>query len=330
MVFASNILVSAPAARQLAERIDGLDLLVVADLFLSETARRADVVLPVTQWAEESGTMTNLEGRVLLRRQVKQPPAGVWTDTQVIKALADRLGYGDKFTAKTQDIFAEFGRATAGGAADYAGITYDRIAANEGMFWPCPNEQHAGTPRMFMERFGTPNGRARFHPVEHRDPAETPNRDYPYSLTTGRVLVHYQSGAQTRRVDELNAAEPEPFVEMHAETARTLGIAAGDFVRLTTRRGSAVLRARLTRDIRLDTFFVPFHWGGTGSANRLTIAALDPVSRIPEFKVCAVHAERVAPDVHRDALVDEETALAEYRRTAPAELNASPFTREGA
>jgi assimilatory nitrate reductase catalytic subunit len=251
--------------------------------------------------------MTNLEGRVLLRRQVKQPPAGVWTDTQILQALAERLGCGDHFASDAPGIFAEFRRATAGGAADYAGITYDRIAANDGMFWPCPDEQHAGTPRMFLDRFATPDGRAKFHPVEHRDPAEKPNRDYPYTLTTGRVLVHYQSGAQTRRVTELNAAEPEPFVEMHTETARTLGIAAGDFVRLTTPRGGAVLRARMTRDIRLDTFFVPFHWGGLGSANRLTIAARDPISRIPEFKVCAVQAKRVAPDADRDALVDTET-----------------------
>jgi assimilatory nitrate reductase catalytic subunit len=296
LVMASNILVSAPEAGQLADRIGGLDLLVVADMFLSETARRADVVLPITQWAEETGTLTNLEGRVLLRRQVKDAPLGVWTDTQILKALADRLGAGAHFVAHPADVFQEFRRATAGGAADYAGITYDRIAAEQGVFWPCPDEAHAGTKRLFLERFGTEDGRARFVAVEPRPSAEEPDRSFPYVLTTGRVLSHYQSGAQTRRVQQLNEAEPEAFVEMHPETARTLCIGPGDMVRLTTRRGEAELRARLTREIRLDTFFVPFHWGGKGCANLLTNAALDPVSRIPEFKVCAVRAEKITPE----------------------------------
>jgi assimilatory nitrate reductase catalytic subunit len=294
LVFASNIVISAPAADQLVARLDALDLLVVADLFLSETAARADVVLPVAQWAEEEGTMTNLEGRVLLRRRVKAPPEGVWTDAQVLKALADRLGAGAYFTADNRATFAEFRRATAGGVADYSGVTYERIAAEDGVFWPCPGEGHSGTRRMFLDRFGTEDGRARFHAIEHRPPAEVPDEEYPFYLTTGRVLAQYQSGTQTRRVPELAKAEPEPFAEIHPDTAQTLGISSGDKIRLTTRRGRAVMKARLTRDIRLDTVFAPFHWGGGACANSLTVSAIDPISRIPEFKVCAVRIEKVA------------------------------------
>lgn len=238
--------------------------------------------------------MTNLEGRVLLRRRVQAPPAGVWTDAQILKALADRLGAGRHFTADTRATFAEFRRASSGGTADYAGITYERIVREDGVFWPCPDENHPGTPRMFLDRFGTEDGRARFHPVEYQQAAELPDAEYPYFLTTGRVLAQYQSGTQTRRIKELATAAPEAFAEIHPDTAGSLGIAAGDKVRLTTRRGRAVMKARLTRDIRLDTVFAPFHWGGGACANSLTNPALDPVSRIPEFKVCAVRVEKIA------------------------------------
>ncbi len=294
LVFASNIVVSAPDATAVTTRLDSLDLLVVADMFLSETAARADVVLPIAQWAEEQGTMTNLEGRVLLRRRVRPPPEGVWTDAEILKALADRLGAGRYFTADTPTTFEEFRRATAGGDADYSGITYNRIVREDGVFWPCPAENHPGSPRLFHKRFATEDGRARFHPVEYQDAAEVPDSEYPYFLTTGRVLAQYQSGTQTRRVKELVSAEPYPFVEIHPDTARSLGIASGDNVRLITRRGRAVMKARLSRDTRFDTLFAPFHWGGAASANALTNAALDPVSRIPEFKVCAVRVEKIA------------------------------------
>jgi assimilatory nitrate reductase catalytic subunit len=205
-----------------------------------------------------------------------------------MKALAERLGCSRFFTDDAREAFEELRRASAGGDADYSGITYERIAAHDGLFWPCPSEDHPGTPRMFLDGFATPDGKARFHPVEHRAAAEEPDAEYPLYLTTGRVLSQYQSGAQTRRVASLMQAEPEPFVEIHPEMARGFGIRPGDLVRLTTRRGEAVLKARLNAGIRMDTLFVPFHWGGTGCANLLTNAALDPVSRIPEFKVCAV------------------------------------------
>jgi assimilatory nitrate reductase catalytic subunit len=292
LVMASNVAVSAPDATQVIEGLKALDLLVVADIFLSETAALADIVLPITQWAEDEGTMTNLEGRVLWRRRAKEPPPGVWTDAQVLKALAVRLGRGRFFSADVREIAAEFRQASSGGAADYTGITYERIAEEDGVFWPCPSADHPGTPRMFLDRFATDDGRARFYPIAYRAAAELTDEDFPYVLTTGRVLAQYQSGTQSRRVAQLNAADPEPFVEIHPETARGLRIAEGDAVILTTRRGRAVVKARLSRDIRLDTLFLPFHWGGQGSANALTIGALDPVSRIPEFKVCAVQIVR--------------------------------------
>jgi assimilatory nitrate reductase catalytic subunit len=295
LVFASNIVVSAPRAATLPERLQSLDLLVVVDSFLSETAALADVVLPTTQWAEEDGTMTNLEGRVILRRAARPPPEGVRTDTQILKALAQRLDCVDGFDDAAPLIFEELRRASAGGIADYAGISYQRIDAEQGVFWPCPSVQHAGTPRMFLERFATGDGRARFHPVEFRGAAEEPDEDYPFYLTTGRLMNHYQTGAQTRRIPELAAAEAGPFVEMHPEVARTLGVAERGLVRLRTRRGELKLPARLAAGIRLDTLFVPFHWGGMGSINRLTNQALDPISKIPEFKVCAARIDLPPP-----------------------------------
>jgi assimilatory nitrate reductase catalytic subunit len=299
MVMGSNLLVSAPDADVLAGGLGGLDLLVVADIFLSETAARADVVLPIAQWAEEDGTMTNLEGRVLRRRRALPPPPGVRTDSDILADLARRLGCTAAFDTAPEAAFGELRRASSGGAADYAGITYARIDAEDGVFWPCKDAQHPGTPRLFLDRFGTEDGRARFHAIEYRGSAEQPDRKFPYTLTTGRLLSHYQTGAQTRRVPELAEAEPASFVAMHPDLARGLGIAEGDPVRLTTRRGELVLPARITRDIRLDTVFVPFHWGGRASVNMLTKAALDPVSRIPEFKACAVHvAKAAAPRPH--------------------------------
>ena len=152
-----------------------------------------------------------------------------------------------------------------------------------------------GTPRLFEDRFYTPDGRARFHAVEHRPVAEELNREYPFYLTTGRIMQHYQSGTQTRRVPQLNSAFPDSFVEIHPAMALSLGIAEGDLVRLTTRRGWALAKARLTASIRMDTVFMPFHFAGHGRANLLTNPALDPVSRMPEFKVCAVRIARETP-----------------------------------
>jgi assimilatory nitrate reductase catalytic subunit len=294
LVMASNIVVSAPRAGAVMDRLATLDLLVVADAFLSETCMLADIVLPIAQWAEEEGTMTNLEGRVLLRRRAKLPPQGVWTDAEIVKALADRLGTGAYFTSDPAAIFAELRRASAGGVADYAGITWPRIAAEDGVFWPCPDEAHAGSKRLFAERFATPDERARFHVVRPLPAAEETDRDFPYVLTTGRLLAQYQSGTQTRRVASLMEAAPEPFLEIHPQMARTAGVADGEMVRLVSRRGIGLFRVRCDAGMRMDTLFVPFHWGGEACANLLTNPALDPISKIPEFKVCAARIEKLA------------------------------------
>ncbi|MFE3646843.1 molybdopterin oxidoreductase family protein [Streptomyces sp. NPDC059152] len=312
LLMGSNPVVSAPRAAHVEERIRALDFLAVADVVRSETAELADVVLPVAQWAEETGTTTNLEGRVLLRRRVVDPPPGVRTDLQVLGGLAARLGYPVGFPADPEEVFEELRRASAGGPADYSGITYARIAAEDGVFWPCPagpaeavagaqtaraepagGPAHPGTPRLFLDRFATPDGRARFVAVTHRPAAEETDAGYPVVLTTGRVLAQYQSGAQTRRVAALNAAEPGPYVELHPRLADRLGVADGEPVAVVSRRGRAVAPARVSPAIRPDTVFMPFHWPGEGRANTLTNPALDPVSRMPEFKVCAVRIERL-------------------------------------
>ena len=287
LVLGSNPVVSAPNARRVTERLTALDFLAVSDIFCSETAELADVVLPTAQWAEEDGTMTNLEGRVQLRRRALPPPEGVRTDLELLADLAERLGHPG-WSSEPREVFDELRRASAGGIADYAGITYERVAADSGVFWPCPSEDHPGTPRLFIDGFPTADGRARFVAVSFRGPAELPNREYPYYLSTGRTMAQYQSGTQTRRVPSLVLADPEAFVELHPDLARRLGIANSEPVELRTRRGSAVFRARFSDRIRPDTVFAPFHWGGRASANALTNPALDPVSRMPEFKVCAV------------------------------------------
>ncbi|MDX5564944.1 molybdopterin oxidoreductase family protein [Streptomyces sp. ID05-04B] len=301
LLMGSNPVVSAPRAAHIEERLKSLDFLAVCDVVLSETAALADVVLPVAQWAEETGTTTSLEGRVLLRRQAVTAPEGVRSDLAVLHELAARLGVEKGFPVEPEEVFEELRRASAGGIADYSGISYERLAEEDGVFWPCPAGQDGrpapGTPRLFLDRFATEDGRARFAPVSHRPSAEEPDDDYPVLLTTGRVVAQYQSGAQTRRVAELNAAAPGPFVELHPRLAARLGAAEGDALAVVSRRGRAVAPARITTGIRPDTVFMPFHWPGAGRANTLTNPALDPTSRMPEFKVCAVRVELAGPSV---------------------------------
>jgi assimilatory nitrate reductase catalytic subunit len=292
LVIGSNPVVSAPNATRVAGRFTHLDFLAVADFFLSETARVADVVLPSAQWAEEDGTVTNLEGRVIRRRRALDPPAQARTDVDLLCALARALGKSQFFPFEGPEaVFEELRAATRGASADYSGISYDRLDREGGVFWPCPSDTHPGTPRLFDETFPTASGRARFHAIEHLGPAEVPDEEFPLFLTTGRVLAHYQSGTQTRRIAQLVDAAPEPIAEMHPQVAKRYGLADGAPVVLRTRRGSARFRSRVTTLIRPDTVFVPFHWPDESSANRLTNDALDPVSRMPEFKVCAVRVD---------------------------------------
>ncbi|MEC3979242.1 molybdopterin oxidoreductase family protein [Amycolatopsis sp. H20-H5] len=289
MVFGSNVVVSAPRSAAVQERLSALDFLVVADLVLSETAALADVVLPVTQWAEEEGTMTNLEGRILLRTKALDPPQGVRTDLTVLSELAARLGQpAGRFPADAETVFTELRAASKGGVADYSGVTYGRLRAGEALHWPVPGETHPGTPRLFLDRFGHADGRARFVPVDHVGPAEAPDDDFPLLATTGRVLQHYQSGAQTRLIGELNDMVPEVYVEVHPDTAARAGVTDGELAVVRSRRGETVARARYVSTLRPDVVFLPFHFPGEQRANLFTNPALDPVSRMPEFKVCAV------------------------------------------
>jgi assimilatory nitrate reductase catalytic subunit len=302
LVHGSNLVVSAPNGRRVRARLSALDLLVVCDVVPSETALLADVVLPATQWAEEDGTLTTLEGRVVRRRRAVDPPAGVRTDLEILAGLATRLGGRhvppDAIGTDPAGVFAELARASAGGPADYSGLSYERLEEGEPLFWPCPvaadgEPPHPGTPRMFLDRFATPDGLARLVPVHHRAVADDLAPEAPVYLLTGRLIAHYQSGAQTRRVPELAAAEPAPYLEIHPDLAARLGVDDDDPVQVTSRRGSARALARVTETVRPDTVFLPFHWAGAGSANRVTNDAQDPLSRMPEVKVCAVTVSRV-------------------------------------
>ena len=288
-VLGSNPVVSAPRAARVADRLKALDCLVSFDFVMSETAQLAEVVLPVTQWAEEDGTMTNLEGRIIRRKSLREAPGEVKSDLWIMKELADRLDAPGAYSTDPEAIFEELGRASAGGKADYSGLSYERLE-EQSFQWPVPSPDHAGTPRMFADfKFNTPDGRAKFIAVDHRHPAERRDRSYPLYLTTGRVLTQYQSGAQTRLIDSLDG---EQFLQIHPDTAVRHGIGEGDWVRITSRRGSYTAPARLTTDIRPDTVFSPFHFPGAANANAAVSDVLDPISRMPEFKVCAV---KIAP-----------------------------------
>ncbi len=239
--------------------------------------------------------MTNLEGRVIARQRVQSPPSGVKTDIEVLCALAARLGHPQGFEfSSSEQVFEELRSATRGAKADYSGITYERLRETGGVFWPCPSEAHPGTPRLFGESFAFPSGRARLHPVPYRPAAELPDAEYPLYFTTGRYKEHYNSGAQTRHVAALVDAKPVPKVEVHPNLAARLKVAEGESLLVESRRGAVCFVVRVSDDIRADTLFAPFHWGGRLAANILTSPALDPTSRMPEFKVCAVRARAAA------------------------------------
>jgi assimilatory nitrate reductase catalytic subunit len=285
----NNPFVSMPDRDAIEAGYDALEFHVQIDFFLSETAARADVVLPGTVWAEDEGLQTNAEGRVIKHNKAAEPPGEARTDWWIVCELARRLGVGEKFAFDSpREIFEELRVASKGGHADYSGITYERIEETGGLFWPVPSEDHPGTPRLFEERFAWPDGRARFIPVEWHEPAEPVDETYPLRLTTGRTVAHYLSGNQTRRIGALVDQTPRPWVEVHP----SLGFANGDPVTVVTRRGRVTYPALVTHTIRADTVFVPYHWASPVAANLLTIDALDPTSKIPEFKVCACRIER--------------------------------------
>lgn len=294
MVICSNLMVSLPDNAVVQRAIERLDPLVVVDFFLSETAELADVVLPGSVWCEEEGTTTNLEGRVVKINRASNPPGEARRDWQIVCELAHRLGRGRFFPYQSsREIWEELRQATKGGVSDYSGITWERIEAEGGVFWPCPSEDHPGTPRLFTERFAHPDGRARLVPIEYTPPAEEPTEQYPFRLTTGRVVYHYLSGTQTRRLAFLNSQAPEPWVEIHPRAAARLGIQNEERVRVRTPRGSMELKALVVPTIRPDTLFIPFHYGHLQAVNQLTNPAVDPTVKIPEYKVCAATVERL-------------------------------------
>jgi assimilatory nitrate reductase catalytic subunit len=304
-----NPLVSLPNNNYVREALEKLEFYVVIDFFLNETARHADIVLAGSLQEEEEGTVTTAEGRVVRIRQAVTPPGEARTDTSIILELAKRLGAEDKFTYENSEaIFNELRVASKGGTADYFGITYKKVEDNMGIFWPCPSEDHPGTPRLWEDKkFATPDERAHFNPVKYRDPGEITDDLFPVVLTTGRVVSQYLSGTQTRRIGKLVEQYPEPLLEIHPDLAEKYGIRQREMVKVSTRRGEAEFPANIVETIRTDTVFIPYHWPGKKSANQLTSGTLDPVSKIPEFKVCACKLEPlgvIAP------LIDENKAYA--------------------
>lgn len=289
-----NPVVSLPNASFTIEAFNRLEHYSVIDFFLSETAQHADIILPGSLHEEDEGTSTSAEGRVIRLRKAVDPPGEARVDWHILLDLANRLGRGEYFRyEKAEDMFDELRLASHGGTADYTGITYDRIEKENGVFWPCPEMEHPGTPRLFEnQKFYTPDKKAHFNAVEFRPSAEVPDAEYPVVLTTGRVVSQYLSGTQTRRIGALVKQYPEPLVEMHPVLAAKIGAKSGDKVTVETRRGQVTLQAAVVDTIREDTVFIPYHWAGKKSANLLTNPVLDPVSKIPEYKSCACRVNR--------------------------------------
>ncbi len=291
-----NPLVSLPDANFTREALQRLEFFGVIDFFLSETARYADVVLAGSLHEEEEGMGCSAEGRVIHWKKCVDPPANARRDSQIICELAERLGRGQYFQFKeSRDILDELREASRGGVADYYGITYEKIDAQKGVFWPCRSLDDPGTPRFFedMKSFH-PDGKFHFQETVWRPSGDPVDAEYPVYLTTGRVVSMYLSGTQTRRIGALVDQYPEPKVEIHPRLAEQYGIKDGDWITVTTRRDEITLEATVVRTIRPDTVFIPYHWPGKRSANRLTHRTLDPRSKIPEFKVSACRLRKAA------------------------------------
>ena len=299
-----NPKVSLPDNKFITRCLEKLEFYVAIDFFLNETAQHADVVLPGSLQEEDEGVVTQIEGRVIKINQAVDPPGDARQDWRIIQDIARSLGRerGFTFTAP-REIFDELRIASKGGIADYSGITYEKIEKQGGVFWPCTSEDDPGTPRLFETGswnpiargagpFYFPDGKARFNVAPYTPPAEDVDDEYPLMLTTGRVVSQFLSGTQTRRIGPLVDQYPEPRIEMHPQLAEKLGIADGDFAKAETRRGDVTLRAMVVTTIRPDTIFIPYHWAGRKSVNQLTISAQDPISKIPEYKVCAVRVKK--------------------------------------
>jgi assimilatory nitrate reductase catalytic subunit len=291
-----NPLVSLPDANFTREALERLEFFGVIDFFMSETARYADVVLAGSLQEEEEGVTCSAEGRVIHIQKAVDPPGNAKTDTWIICELARCLGKGERFRFETtREVFDELREASRGGHADYYGITYEKIDEQLGVFWPCPDADHPGTPRLCEGGVSFyPDGKCRFNVTEWRESGDPPNEEFPVLLTTGRVVSQYLSGTQTRRIGGLVDIYPDPKLEIHPRLADSLGIRSGDWVTITTRRDEITLQALVVRTIRPDTVFIPYHWPDNRSANKLTHRTLDPRSKIPEYKVSACRVRKAA------------------------------------
>jgi assimilatory nitrate reductase catalytic subunit len=307
-----NPVVSLPDNTFITRCLEKLQFFVAIDFFLNDTARHADVVLPGSLHEEDEGTVTQVECRVIKINKAVDCPGEARQDWRIIQDLAKALGrpYGFTFNSP-REIFDELRVASKGGVADYSGITYEKIERQMGVFWPCYSEDpetgkpidHSGTPRLFERGsynpiakgkgpFYFPDGKARFNVAEYRQPVDDASEEYPLFLTTGRVVSQFLSGTQTRRIGPLVDQYPEPRIEMHPRLAAKFGIQDGEWTDVETRRGAITLRAMVVTTIRPDTVFIPYHWPGEKSANRLTVAAQDPISKIPQYKVCGCRVRK--------------------------------------
>ncbi len=298
----NNMSVSAPDLRRVDEQMAALDHAVFIDPFLSESAlRHATVVLPGTTFAEEEGTITTIEGRVVRCDQAVAPEPRR-SDIDVIRNLARRLGVSRHFSfVRGREVFEEMRTVSAGGPNDYAGITWDR--ARDGVFWPCPDERHPGTPHLYRDRFAHPDGLARFVAVEFAPPPVLVDDEYPLVLTTGRLLAHYLSGNQTKRIAAQQQKAPGPYVELHPATAQGLDLTADDRVELRSRQGRSTVPWKANDRLRRDTVFMPYHWR---ECNVLVASDLDPTSKIPGFKYTPISVSRLR--THDHVVLDDHAA----------------------
>lgn len=299
-----NPLVSLPDNRFVRQALEKLEFYVAIDFFLNETAHHADIVLPGSLQEEDEGIVTQIEGRVIKINQAVDPPGEAKQDWRIIQDIAKAMGRERGFTfTEPREILDELRIASKGGIADYSGISYEKIEQQGGVFWPCPSDDHKGTERLFepgswnpvakgLGPFYFPDGKARFNVAPYSPPTEDVDDEYPIILTTGRVVSQFLSGTQTRRIGPLVNQYPEPRIELHPQLAEKLGIKDGDWATAESRRGTITLQAHVVATIRPDTIFIPYHWPGKKSANQLTISAQDPISKIPEYKVCAVRVKK--------------------------------------
>jgi formate dehydrogenase major subunit len=278
-----NPFLSDPNINKVKKCLAAMDFLMVQDIFLTETAAYADVVLPSTSFAEKTGTYTNTDSRVQLARKAIEPPGQARVDWHVIVDLANRMGYPMHYTSE-EDIWREIVSLTP----VFRGITYERLQ-HEGIPWPCPEPDHPGIPIRFTEDF--PRGKGKFVPAEFAPAKELPDDEYPLVLNTGRLLQHWHTGTMTRRAKALDEIAPEARLEMTPADMTALGIADGEMVRVVSRRGEVTVRALRSDKPPLGSVFLPFHFK-EAAANLLTIDALDPYGKIPEFKFCAVRVEK--------------------------------------